>query len=79
MMTVYNFLSYVLVIEKKHSLSVSRMIKCPIVFKLVTIYRVKAMVLNATFNNIFSYIVAVSFIGGKTGLPEQNPRPVASN
>jgi hypothetical protein len=48
-------------------------------FKLVTIYRVKAMVLNATFNNIFRYIVAVSFIGGKTGLPGQNPRPVASN
>jgi len=35
--------------------------------------RVKVMVFNATFNNIFSYIVAVSFIGG------ENHRPVASH
>jgi hypothetical protein len=35
--------------------------------------RVRVMVFNATFNNIFSYIVAVSFIGG------ENHRPVASH
>ena len=34
------------------------------------------MVFNATFNNILSYIVAVSFIGGGPG---ENHRPPASH
>jgi hypothetical protein len=34
--------------------------------------RVKVMVFNATFNNIFSYIVAVCFLGGGNGVPEKN-------
>jgi len=35
------------------------------------------MVFNATFNNVqyFSYIVAVSFIGGETGVPVENHQP----
>jgi hypothetical protein len=30
------------------------------------------------FNATFSYIVAVSFIGGENGVPGENHRPVAS-
>ena len=36
------------------------------------------MVLNATFNNMFSYIMAVSFILEETGVPVENNRPVVS-
>ena len=37
------------------------------------------MVLNATFKNIFNYIMVASFIGGGTGVPGENHRPVASH
>ena len=38
------------------------------------------MVLNTTFNNIyFSYIVAVSFIGGGNRVSEENHQPAASH
>jgi hypothetical protein len=31
------------------------------------------------FQQYFSYIVAASFIGGETAVPEENNRPVASH
>ena len=37
------------------------------------------MVFNATFNNNFSYIVAVPFLVEETGVPGENHRPAASN
>ena len=37
------------------------------------------MVLNATFNNMFSYILAVSFILEEIGVPVENNRPVVSH
>jgi len=37
------------------------------------------MVFNATLKQYFRYIVGVSFIGGRTGIPGENHRPVASH
>jgi len=37
------------------------------------------MVFIATFNNIFSYIMAVSFIVEETRVPGENHRPTASH
>jgi hypothetical protein len=38
------------------------------------IFRLRLMVFNATFNNIFSYIVAVSFIGGRHRSTRRKPQ-----
>jgi hypothetical protein len=38
------------------------------------IFRLRFMVFNATFNNIFSYIVAVSFIGGRHRSTRRKPQ-----
>ena len=40
------------------------------------------MMFNTTFNNLSGtkmYIVGVSFIGGRTGIPGENHRPVTSH
>ena len=42
-------------------------------------YLFTVVVINTTFNQYFSYIVGVRFIGGGTGAPGENHRPVASH